>query len=95
MRAALLLAVLASPAAAQGTQQCAPHDAMTAMLGDRFGETVQSVALTSAGVLHEMFANLETGTWTAVLTRPGQPSCIAAEGQRFEVVEPTAPGDPA
>ena len=93
MRAALLLALLAAPAAAQ-TPPCAPRDAMAETLAERWGETRRMVALDATGAMVELWASAETGTWTLTVTRPGGPTCMVAEGIAWEAVEPEQ-GEPA
>lgn len=89
----LALTLLAGPATAQ---VCGPHGVITDHLGSHYGETRQSIALAANNAVVEMFANLDTGSWTLLITVAGQRSCIAASGQAFDLT-PTPPltGDPA
>jgi len=83
LRLALALAVLASPALAQ---QCAERDVIRERLADQHGETVQTRALGDQGRMVETYANLDTGSWTTVVTRGDMVACIVAHGQAFSVV---------
>ena len=83
------LALLAFPAVAQDRQQdrqCGPRDDVLRVLSDQYGETRQSVAITVGGSMFEMLANLSTGSWTALMTTAGGPSCLVASGGDFEVL---------
>lgn len=71
---------------------CMKHDDFAGDLKNRFGETAQVQAMSADGRMMEIFANPETGTWSAILTTPDGKACIAAGGDRFASVKP---GDPA
>lgn len=79
--AALLLC--ATPAAAQ---TCIPRDKAVAALSERHGEAQQSIALTANQMVLETWANLETGSWTVMITRPDGTTCMVASGTAFQVV---------
>ena len=84
---AIASAVLfAFPAFAQQQQNCGPRPAVIAALKDRFGESVQSMGINN-GVVFEMWANVETGTWTILMTLPDGMSCIPADGNGFERID--------
>lgn len=72
-------------------QQCYPRDVVLENLQGQFGESVQSLGIAANGTILEMFANVETGTWTAVVTAPdGSVSCLVASGEAFERVDSDA-----
>ena len=82
MRAFILaLLVSATPAVAQ--QNCAPRDAIVNSLKAQYGETVQSSGLSEDGVLVEVYASDETGTWTITYTLPDGLTCLVASGSDF------------
>jgi hypothetical protein len=85
---ALITALAASPAMAQGT--CMPHDHMTVFLADRYEETRQMVALDVQGNMVEIWAS-EGGSWTITVTAPNGPTCALAGGQNFELVADPMP----
>ena len=91
MRIVAILAILATPAAAEPT--CMARADMVAGLAEDYGETRQTVAL-AQGALVEMFANVETRSWTLIITPPTMVSFIVAAGTAFEAVS-APPGDPA
>jgi len=73
-----------APAHAQ-TAACADHDAVTALLAERYGEARIAIGLAADGALVEVWANRESGTWTIMITQPGGPACLAAGGEAFEL----------
>jgi len=81
---AAIAACFAVPATAQTS--CAPHNTMMEQLADQYGEGRMSVALDNNGYLIEVYANTESGTWTAVLTTPDGEACIAAHGTAYEAI---------
>jgi hypothetical protein len=90
------LAVMPLPAAAQGSQSCAPRDHVVARLAERYGETRQSMGLGSNSAVMEVFASLETGTWTITVTTPQGVTCLVASGQAYAELREALPpkGDP-
>ncbi len=91
MRYLFLAAVLAGlPAYAQ--ENCAPHDVIAGSLAKAYGETLQTRMLQQNGTLVEVYANLETTTYTIVLTDATGLSCGVSAGDHY-TVEPQ--GDPA
>ncbi|MBT8411243.1 MAG: hypothetical protein KJP02_05540 [Octadecabacter sp.] len=91
----LALASLTALAFASGThaqsRNCADRDRIVDRLASGYGETRQSVGLGSDNTLVEVFASLETGTWTIVITRAGGPSCLVASGQAYQVMADALP----
>ena len=77
--------------------QCADHASVVAHLAERFGETRQAIGLAHNNAVIEVFASLETGTWTITITQPGGPTCLAAAGEAYQEMSENlpAPGDPA
>lgn len=83
MRILTALAVLlAWPAYAQNN--CAPREVVLEMLTQKYGESRQSIGMMGGANVMEMWANMETGSWSAVITRPDGIACVAASGQSFE-----------
>ena len=91
--AALALAALTtSPALSQqGNRNCAPHALVVERLASGYGESRQSIALGANNAVVEVFASLETGTWTITVTVPGGPTCLVASGLAYEQVEEGLP----
>jgi hypothetical protein len=84
---AMLLA--AQQAHAQGN--CADHATVVERLGERYGESRQSIGLASDNAVIEVFASMDTGSWTITVTRPGGPTCLVAAGQAYQYLnEPLA-----
>ena len=91
-------ALLAStgPAAPQSSGNCAMRQHVIARLATAYGETRQSIGLGANNQVVEVFASLETGTWTITVTTPNGLTCLVASGQAYEpLVERIAAGDDA
>lgn len=67
------------PVYAQGPQ-CAPRDTIITQLQEKYGETQQALALVNPSQLIEFWANVETGTWTQLLSNIDGTSCIIFSG---------------
>lgn len=78
-------AVLASTAHAQ-SNNCADHARVVERLASGYGESRQSIGVGSDNTVVEVFASLETGTWTITVTRPGGPTCLVASGEAFQAL---------
>lgn len=83
VRIAALAALLAAPAAVQAN--CRSVEEVKAFLEGRFGEAVVAYGVMDSGNLMQIWANLSTGTFTAVVT-DGVVSCITASGEDFTTV---------
>lgn len=79
-----------SPIQAQ-SRNCADHAMIVERLASGYGETRQSIGIGSDNTVVEVFASLETGTWTIVVTRAGGPSCLVASGEAFQVMAEALP----
>ena len=89
MKALALTAALAlTGVSAVAQQQCGPRDRMAEALAESHGESVHVMGINNAGLLMELFGNLETGSWTALMTGPEGISCVATFGEGFEAVTP-------
>lgn len=89
----LAAALLAAPlsAEAQG-QNCGNRDVVVERLTTKYGESRQSIGMAPAGRVVEVYASLETGTWTITVTMPNGLTCLVASGQSFEDLdEPVEP----
>ena len=84
--------LLASAAFAQQRQPCAPHDYVVQRLTEKYGEYRISVGFQNQSTLIEVWANLETGTWTIIQRRADGTSCIATSGLYYRSSDIEAPG---
>jgi len=83
---------LAGSSAIAQNQNCAKRDAVLSRLGEKYGESRQSIGIAGQGRVVEVFASLETGTWTITVTMPNGVTCLVASGQSFEHLnEPVQP----
>ena len=88
----LLIAMALSIAAAP--QQCGPRPAVIATLSDRYGEAPRMRGLAN-GVIVELLANDDSGSWTILVTRPDGSSCLLVAGTAYAPIPVTPPSDPA
>ena len=85
LMAALLLSSAAS--AEHGDSTCKPHQDAAMFLGSKYGESVVLRALNTTNKMFEVYANLDTGTFTLVLTDPGGESCLVDSGEAARIVD--------
>ena len=83
----------ALPAQSQARNACAPRDVVLDRLAKTFGETRQSIGLGANNQMVEVFASMETGSWTITVTQPGGITCLVASGQAFETLAEVLPAD--
>lgn len=83
-----LTAASALPAGAQ-SRNCAERERVVERLSDTYGESRQSIGLAANNQVMEVFANLESGSWTVTVTLPSGITCLIASGMAFEDVEET------
>lgn len=74
------------PAKAQ--MQCGGYADAVAFLSERYGEALTVQGIDGAGNVIAMFANPDTGTWTALIVYPDGNACMASSGQAFEYHKP-------
>lgn len=93
IRILTILLAMASPAAAQMKQPCAPHDALAEQMTGRYGERLAHSGLTAGDNVLEIWANPDSGTWTALVLNAQNIACIVATGEFWQDWSPT-PGAP-
>ncbi len=69
---------------------CGDRAKVVERLASKYGESRQSIGLGANNQVMEVFASLETGTWTITVTQPSGQTCLIATGQAFEPVEEVA-----
>ena len=83
--------ILAAQQSHAQSRNCADHAHVVARLAQAYGESRQSIGLGSDNAVIEVFASMDTGSWTITVTRPGGPTCLVAAGQAYQYVnEPLA-----
>jgi hypothetical protein len=89
--------ILAADAAFAQARNCASHDSVTARLAEGYGETRQAIGIGQNSAVIEIFASLETRTWTITVTMPNGPTCVVAAGEGYEALNEAlpVPGNPA
>lgn len=86
-----LMALAAQQVSAEGGRNCAPRPVVLERLADSYGETRQSIGLGAQGVVVEMFASRETGSWTITATLPDGVTCLVASGEGYEALAEALP----
>ncbi len=86
-----LMALGAHHVAAEGERNCAPRPTVLERLADGYGETRQSIGLGAQGMVIEVFASRETGTWSITATMPNGMTCMVASGESFEALAEALP----
>ena len=85
------LLVAAGAASAQSASNCAERALVLERLASTYGETRQSVGLGASNSVVEVFASIDTGTWTITVTLPSGVTCMVASGQAFERLDEDLP----
>jgi hypothetical protein len=89
-RAAAVLCLIAAPAMA-GNPPCGPREDMVALLGDDWEEQPRAVGMEQTGAWIEVFANLETGSWTFLRSTTDGQACMIAAGSMWQDMLPQQP----
>jgi len=83
---AIGFALLAATGAQAQGRNCATREKVVTRLADGYGESRQAIGLGANNQVVETFANLESGTWTVLVTMPNGLTCLVASGKAFELV---------
>lgn len=78
------LAAISMGSAAQAQMVCGERDNIIAQLEKKYGETRRSMGFQRGRGVVEVFASVETGSWTILVTDPRGTSCLMAAGEAFE-----------
>jgi len=76
--------LLTTPAAAQAPT-CGERAAITARLAAVFGESQQAAGIVGPIQVLEIWANIETGSWTALTSDHVGRSCLVATGEGWSL----------
>jgi hypothetical protein len=74
---------------------CGPTETVHEALAERFGEQRIWHGLTGSGSIIEIWANVDTGTWTALQTYSRGESCVREDGSSATIAEIIPTGAPA
>jgi hypothetical protein len=77
--------LLASTASTQ-SRNCANHAMVVERLASGYGETRQSIGIGADNTVVEVFASLDTGTWTITVAQAGGSTCLVASGGAFQTL---------
>ena len=86
------LALITAGATQAQDMNCMPRQAFVTGVGSQFGESRQSIGMASRGVIAEMWANAETGTWTITITSTDGMTCLVLHGDDFEALDESPHG---
>ncbi|WP_305968531.1 MULTISPECIES: hypothetical protein [unclassified Mameliella] len=89
--AAWVFLFLVPGAEAQDLRHCAPRDQVIDRLATKYGETRQSIGLGANNAVMEVFASIESGSWTITVTMANGITCLVASGQHFETLSEALP----
>lgn len=81
---ALTAILMTKTVQAQTQRNCAPRATVVERLAQGYGETRQSIGLGRDNTMVEVFASLQSGSWTITVTTPTGLTCLIASGQSFE-----------
>ena len=82
---AALIASLGLGTAANAQMVCGQRDNIIAQLEKKYGETRRSVGFQRGRGVVEVYASVETGSWTILVTDPRGTTCLMAAGEAFEL----------
>ena len=87
------IALMAEVAGAQtaGGGQCAARDKVVAVLNAKYHEVRQGIGLAVNNTVMELWASVDTDTWTITVTMPSGVTCMVASGQGYESLSETLP----
>jgi len=74
---------------------CAERGVIVERLASQYGESRQAIGMAGDRQVVEVFASLETGSWTILVTTTSGIACLVAAGQHFEHLNEPLPGEPA
>ena len=83
-----VIAALFSASAHAQAQQCGPTAGVYEALANKHGESRVMAGLEPSGLLIEVWANIQRGTWTLFYTRPDGLSCAVSSGSGFQAFAP-------
>ena len=75
------------PALAQDAPLCPPRDHVVGALKDGHGETPVFRGVTADRKMFEIFANMQAGTWTAIVTNKRGEGCPVAAGENLRLIK--------
>jgi hypothetical protein len=95
--AACILGIWTMPTYAQEPPQpkCNERIKVIYPLANQFLEVPLLEGIDETGSRFEMWANLDTGTWTIITTTPGGPTCLVKAGNGFSILPLEPMGEPS
>lgn len=90
LKACLVITFALTQVATAQTRNCAAREVVIDTLATKYGETRQSIGLSASGAIVEVFASIQTGTWTITVTSPAGVTCLMASGRAFDPLDEQA-----
>lgn len=78
---------LPTQVAAQNTSPCGPRALVIERLAEKYGEHARALGLDTNNGMVEVFANMDSGSWTITVTSAQGLTCLMASGQSFETLQ--------
>ena len=94
LTAALVIFMLASPAAGQYGSACGDRDSIIKRLAQKWQESLVAQALTNRGPLLELLRTSDGSTWTLIISQANGVSCVIMAGEDWRPVKPKPEGTP-
>ena len=69
---------------AQASDPCRPRDIVVERLASKYGEHARALGLVTNNGVVEVYANIESGSWTITVTTVTSLTCLIASGLSFE-----------
>ena len=57
-------------------------------LAEKYGEHPIGIGVSATGAAVELLANKDSGTWSLLMTAPGGPTCLVANGENWFSAKP-------
>ena len=85
---ATVLGSLMSGMAQAQPMLCGPHAEISAVLAEKYGEHPIGIGVSATGAAVELLSNKDSGTWSLLMTAPGGPTCLVANGENWFSAKP-------
>ena len=84
---AALIWGLPTQVTAQNTSPCGPRALVVERLAEKYGEHAHALGLDTNNGMVEVYANMDSGSWTITVTSAQGLTCLMARGQSFEALQ--------
>ena len=84
----VISAILISGMAQAQPVPCGTHDEFMSGLAGKYGEYPIGIGVSATGAAVELLVNKDSGTWSLLMTAPGGPTCLVANGENWFSAKP-------